>query len=82
MHKLHKLSEDLQTQKFSRDAMLIGSMFSLLMSLVGLCLCVRFIRQQVDSMAFKTIQVHFHQLDLANRGLTEPCDDIAPMGDA
>ena len=31
-------------------------------------------------MAFKTIQVRYHQLDLADRGLAEPCNDIAPRG--
>ena len=99
MHKLHKLSEDLQRQKFSRAATdwWESSMFSLLMPLVGPLLCVLliailgpfilnrligFIRQQVDSVAFKTIQVHYHQLDLADRGLAEPCDDLAPTGDA
>ena len=42
VHKLHKLSEDLQRQKFSRAATdwWESSMFSLLMPLVGPLLCV------------------------------------------
>ena len=99
MHKLHKLSEGLQRQKFSRAAAdwWESSTFSLLMPLVGPLLCVLliailgpfilnrligFIRQQVGSVAFKTIQVHYHQLDLADRVLAEPFDDIASTGDA
>ena len=73
-----------------------SSMFSLLMPLVGPLLCVLlipisgpfilnqligFIRQQADSVAFKPTQVHYHKLDLADRGLAESCDDISPRGD-
>lgn len=34
-----------------------------------------FIRQQIDSLASKPLQVYYHKLDLADRRLTEPCDD-------
>lgn len=38
-----------------------------------------FIRQQIDSLVFKPLQIHYQRLDLADRGLTEPYDDLPPL---
>lgn len=39
----------------------------------------RFILQQVDSLASKPIQVHYHCLDLADQGLEEPLESESPI---
>jgi hypothetical protein len=38
-----------------------------------------FIKQQIDSMASSPLQIHYHRLDLANRGLAEPGVDNSPL---
>ena len=41
-----------------------------------------FIKQQIDSMASRPLQIHYHRLDLADRGLAEPEVDNSPSGAA
>ena len=38
-----------------------------------------FIKQQIDSMASRSLQMHYHSLDLADRGLAEPEVDNSPL---
>jgi hypothetical protein len=35
-----------------------------------------FIKQQIDSMASRPLQIHYHRLDLADKGLVKPGVDI------
>ncbi|XP_029796472.1 uncharacterized protein LOC115292540 [Suricata suricatta] len=72
-----------------------SSMFSLLMPLVGSLISlllmitlgplvlnriIKFIKQQIDSLASKPLQIYYHRLDLADRGLAEPEDETIPTG--
>ena len=41
-----------------------------------------FIKQQIDSLALRPLQIHYHRLDLADRGLAEPGVDNSPSGAA
>ena len=72
-------------------------MFTLLMPLLGPLISILllvtlgpfifnrmtgFIKQQIDSMASRPLQIHYHRLDLADRGLAEPGVDNSPSGAA
>lgn len=74
-----------------------SSMYTLLMPLLGsltsILLLVTlgpfifnriigFIKQQIDSLASRPLQIHYHRLDLADRGLAEPEVDNSPSGAA
>jgi hypothetical protein len=41
-----------------------------------------FIKQQIGSLASRPLQIHYHRLDLADRGLAEPEVDNSPSGAA
>ena len=75
-----------------------SSMFTLLMPLLGplksILLLITlgpfiflkqisgFIKQQIDSMTSRPLQIHNYRLDLADRGLAEPEVDNSPSGAA
>ena len=74
-----------------------SSMFTLLMPLLGPLISILllvtlgpfifnrmtgFIKQQIDSMASRSLQIHYYRLDLADRGLAEPGVDNSPSGAA
>ena len=74
-----------------------SSMYTLLMTLLGPLISILllvtlgpfifnritgFIKQQIDSMASRPLQIHYHRLDLADRGLAEPEVDNSPSGAA
>jgi hypothetical protein len=39
-----------------------------------------FIKQQIDSLALRPLQIHYHRLDLDDRGLAKPGVDNYPSG--
>ena len=41
-----------------------------------------FIKQQIDSLASRPLQMYYHRLDLADRCLAEPGVDNSPSGAA
>ena len=43
---------------------------------------IGFIKQQIGSLASRPLQIHYHRLDLADRGLAEPEVDNSPSGAA
>jgi hypothetical protein len=72
-------------------------MFTLLMPFLGPLLCILllvtlgpfiftritgFIKQQIDSLASRPLQIYYHTLDLADRGLADPEVDNSPSGAA
>uniref|UniRef100_A0A673TS38 Uncharacterized protein n=1 Tax=Suricata suricatta TaxID=37032 RepID=A0A673TS38_SURSU len=74
-----------------------SSMLSLLMPLIGPLISllvvivlgpfifnriIGFIKQQIDSLASKPLQIYYHRLDLVNRGLAKPEVENTPTGTA
>jgi hypothetical protein len=72
-----------------------SSMYTLLMPLLGPLISILllvtlgpfmfnritgFIKQQIDSLALRPLQIYYHRLDLADRGLAEPEVDNSPSG--
>ena len=70
-------------------------MFTLLMPLLGPLISILlvvtlgpfifnrltgFIKQQIDSLALRPLQIHYHRLDLDDRGLAKPGVDNYPSG--
>lgn len=41
-----------------------------------------FIKQHIDFLASRPLQIHYHRLDLADRGLAKPGVDNSPSGAA
>jgi hypothetical protein len=65
---------------------LLGPLISILPLVIsGLFIFYRitgFIKQQIDSLASRPLQIHYHRLDLNDRGLAEPVIDNSPSGAA
>ena len=96
LHKL-KLELQRKQFSAADDNWWKSSMFTLLMPFLGPLLCILllvtlgpfiftritgFIKQQIDSLALRPLQIHYHRLDLADRGLAEPEVDNSPSGAA
>ena len=65
---------------------LLGSLTSILLLVtLGPFIFTRitgFIKQQIDSLASRPLQIYYHTLDLADRGLADPEVDNSPSGAA
>ena len=96
LHKL-KLELQRKQFSATDDNWWKSSMFTLLMPLLGPLISILlvvtlgpfifnrvtgFIKQQIDSMASRPLQIHYHRLDLADRGLAKPGVDNSPSGAA
>ena len=96
LHKL-KLELQRKQFSATADNWWKSSMFTLLMPLLGPLISILllvtlgpfifnritgFIKQQIDSLALRPLQIYYHRLDLADRGLAEPGVDNSPSGAA
>ena len=94
LHKL-KLELQRKQFSTTADNWWKSSMFTLLMPFLGPLLCILllvtlgpfiftritgFIKQQIDSMASRPLQIHYHRPDLTDGGLAEPGVDNFPLG--
>ena len=94
LHKL-KLELQRKQFSAAADNWWKSSMYTLLMPLLGplisilLLVTLRpfifnrntgFVKQQIDSMASRPLQIHYHRLDLADRGLVKPGVDNSRSG--